>query len=91
VVDEGSTDATGYEIMDNRSAEKGSDWDFEILGKKLAALKEEDFDLDMVGFSDDEFNNMLEDLTPTDGGIKEKEIDEDLQVDNECPKCGYKW
>ena len=88
VVDEGSTDATGYEIMDNRSAEKGSDWDFEILGKKLAALKEEDFDLDMVGFSDDEFNNMLDELTP-EGEAEEDEAPE--AVADPVVKTGDLW
>lgn len=26
-----------------------------------------------------------------DGIVKEKEVDEDLETENECPKCRYKW
>ena len=88
VVDEGSTDATGYEIMDNRSAEKGSDWDFEMLGQQLSALKEEDFDLDMVGFSDDEFGELLDELTP-EGEVEEDEAPE--AVDDPVVKTGDLW
>ena len=87
VIDESSTDATGYEIMDNRSAET-SDWDFEILGKKLAALKEEDFDLDMVGFSDEEFGELLDELTP-EGEVEEDEAPE--AVDDPVVKTGDLW
>ena len=52
-------------------------WDFDFLAN---------FDIEFlksVGFEDFELNL---DFKP-----KEKEIDENLETKNECPKCGYKY
>ncbi len=47
-----------YRIMDNRSHED-SEWDDSLLALELADLKEEDFDLELTGFDDDELAEKL--------------------------------
>ncbi len=48
-------------IADNKIAENAG-WDEELLRAELAALQEMDFDLDLVGFSDAELDDLLGDL-----------------------------
>lgn len=42
--------------------------------------------IDEVGFDDNLFSGIIQ-----DENINEKEIDEDILIEHECPKCGYKW
>src|SRR5512134_3126740 len=42
-----------YRIMDNRSHED-SEWDDSLLALELGDLKDEDFDLELTGFADEE-------------------------------------
>lgn len=44
-----------------------------------------DFDLEMLGIKDFKL-----DLPPIEK-VGEKEVDENLATDQECPSCGYKW
>jgi len=57
-------------IADNKIAENAG-WDEELLRTELAALQELDFDLDLVGFSDDELDELLSDL---EGGEAEDDL-----------------
>ena len=41
-------------IADNQLAINGAGWDEEMLRIELAALQEEDFDVNLLGFEDDE-------------------------------------
>ena len=63
---ENLTDAQvkAYRIADNRLTELG-DWDSEILKVELETLKDEDFDLDLTGFSDLDLENILEENKET--------------------------
>jgi hypothetical protein len=45
-----------------------------------------DFDLDMLGIPEFKI-----DLDQNDIEIREKELDENIMTDKECPSCGYKW
>lgn len=45
-----------------------------------------DFDLEMLALPDFKI-----DLNEKDIEIKEKELDENIMTDKECPSCGYKW
>jgi DNA modification methylase len=47
-----------YLIADNKLA-LNADWDFEILKIELGELKDSDFDLELVGFSDSELSALL--------------------------------
>jgi len=65
------------EIMIRDNQENG-EWDFDILGS--------DFKIDNLlkwGFDEKDLNY--------ETNPKEKEIDENLETTNKCPKCGYEW
>jgi DNA modification methylase len=53
-----SAQIKAYRIMDNRSHDD-SEWDDSLLALELADLKEEDFDLELTGFDDDELAEKL--------------------------------
>ena len=86
--------ATAYAIADNRTAEL-AEWDDTALAEQLRSLQSEEFDLSNVGYTDDELNQMINNLgnqllmaeAPKDF----KSVDETIETDKECPKCGYKW
>ena len=61
------------------------------LNKNIAG----EFDLDILA-NDFELKDLLDwGFEEIDFGIdnnpKEKEVDENIETKNECPKCGYKW
>ena len=47
-----------YRIADNRTAEE-SEWDSELLKMEIKDLEAKDFKLDLLGFSEDQLNDML--------------------------------
>lgn len=53
-------------IADNRIAESAG-WDEQMLAAELAALRDEDFDLDVIGFTDLEIDQLFEGLGLDDG------------------------
>ena len=55
------SEAIAYAIADNRTAELAL-WDDDRLGETLKALQLEDFNLDDIGFSHDEFDQLIGDI-----------------------------
>ncbi len=55
------SEATAFAIADNRSAEL-AEWDGTALAEQLRSLQSEDFDLDAVGYDDDEIAGMIDGL-----------------------------
>jgi DNA modification methylase len=47
-----------YRIADNRTAEE-SEWDSELLKMEIKELEAKDFKLDLLGFNDEQLNNIL--------------------------------
>ena len=47
-----------YRIADNRTAEE-SEWDNELLKMEIKELEEQDFKLDLLGFNEDQLNDLL--------------------------------
>lgn len=84
--------ATAFGIADNRTAEL-AEWD-EKLGEVLSSLKQESFDLADIGFNEDDLARLTqsvageEEVAPPDDF---QEVDENIETEHECPKCGYKW
>jgi len=67
------------------------DWDFSQLSIVLSELKEADFDISITGFSDSEFDRLLQDLNIPE---TEKEYDESVADGVEmltCPHCGKEF
>jgi DNA modification methylase len=48
-----------YRLADNKTAEV-ADWDYELLVQEIAELQRADFDLDLVGFSPQELQDLLQ-------------------------------
>ena len=69
-----------YIIADNKLAENAG-WDEEILANELHDLKEENFDLDLIGFEDQELERLFTNLYESD----EKEEEENLPEVEEKP------
>ena len=74
-----------FRIMDNKTQDYVN-WDFEKLELEIDELKNLNFDIDLTGFTTTDLENINKYLK---GNIKE--IDENLETNNECPKCHYKW
>jgi len=72
------TDEGLYEFIN----EPGNEIEFEEIKDKLEF---NDIDLDYFDV------NYISDRVYSDGEIKEKEVDENIETKNECPKCHYRW
>ena len=87
-----------YIIADNRLGDTElAPWDWAMLQAEIDSLKEENFDYLLTGFTDDDLAAALESAHETlEGGESAapddfKEVDEDIETEHECPKCGYAW
>lgn len=80
-----------YVIADNKLALNAS-WDLNLLSEELEELKENDFDLSLIGFDDDELDGFFsdnEDIQENDyEDIELKEPKVKLHV---CPHCGCEF
>ncbi len=80
-----------YLIADNRLAENAG-WDDDLLTGQLKSLAEDDFDLSVLGFTEDELKNLAIDIN-----FEADELDDQAQLDETkpknvtCPKCGYEF
>jgi ParB-like chromosome segregation protein Spo0J len=80
-------DATAYAIADNRTAEL-AEWDDEALAAMLAQLQLEEFDIEEIGFSQEELDRLSPDFAPA--GIEDQgRLDEKAKV--KCPECGHEF
>lgn len=76
-----------YRLADNKTAE-ASEWDVELLPVELGELRDEGFDITLIGFSDKELAEHLGEFdTALDG---EALADEEPQTIT-CPKCGHEF
>jgi ParB-like chromosome segregation protein Spo0J len=80
-----------YVIADNRLA-LDAGWDDEMLRVEIADLQAMDFDLSLTGFDLGEVTAIIEAAddepeSPDDFA----EVDEDIETEHQCPKCGYQW
>ncbi len=69
------TQKKAYIIADNKLAENAS-WDEEILASELADLKDENFNLDLIGFEDQELEKIFANLYNQEDDGKTEEIPE---------------
>jgi|TARA_R110002020_G_scaffold6351_6_gene26737 ParB-like chromosome segregation protein Spo0J len=81
-------DKRAYVITDNQLTIV-SEWDTVRLQEELALLSDENYDLALTGFTDDELSAFLE---PTDLDFPEVDITDDEPEDPteiKCPSCGH--
>lgn len=81
------TDATAFAIADNRTGEL-AEWDAGVLGDTLKSLQDLDFDLDSIGFSQDDLDKMIAQPLPAEGLTDPDAVPE--QVETRC-KPGDLW
>lgn len=87
---EGLTEAQkkAYRIADNRLNEL-AEWDNELLSLELEALTEADFDIGLLGFSDDELDELLDESTGTEGNTDPDDVPE--VPENPVTELGDIW
>ena len=69
-----------YVIADNKLTENGG-WDSEALAQELTELINEDYDVDLTGFSGDEVGSLLDDLMRSEG---------EMPAENDIPEVPEK-
>lgn len=65
------------------------DWDRAKLKDLLEELDTGEFDVSLTGFGEQEIEDLMTEFHVEN--IDEKEVDENIETETECPKCGYKW
>lgn len=94
-----------YRIVDNRAGEFTT-WDSQLLLNQLQALEANDFDIEKIGFNQDDIQAMLDEMSvpaltftddPPDGiGNEDGDYTPGVftatrQFQNHCPRCGFDW
>ena len=82
------TQKKAYIIADNKLAENAG-WDEEILASELADLKNEDFNLDLIGFEDQELEKIFANLYEKENEQETEEIPEPQE--KPISKSGDVW
>ena len=73
----------------NRIAEVNLEWDADALTKILKDLDAED--LQNLALTDADLKAMDLDSTPPAAPGEFGEVNENIETEHQCPKCGYKW
>ena len=80
--------ARAYRLADNRTAENAK-WDVDLLPIELGELRDDGFDLKLVGFSDKELAEYLREF---DTDLGDGDADAEDPADTiRCPKCGHEF
>ncbi|MBV8061129.1 MAG: ParB N-terminal domain-containing protein [Alphaproteobacteria bacterium] len=72
-------------LADNR-IQLNAGWDFDLLTHELDALRDDGFDVSLLGFSAEELNDMIG--TPN---VAPADTPESASAMCKCPSCGYEW
>lgn len=84
------TQRRAYIIADNRLSETGGGWNDELLALDLADLRDEDFDLGLLGFDEDALAEMLAEDGGTGDGLTDPD-DSSAAPDNPITQPGDLW
>lgn len=79
----------GFALADNRTAELAR-WDFEVVAKVDILIRELGGSR-MPGWSMDELEVLRAQSEPVASPDDFPEVGEGLEVEHQCPKCGYQW
>ena len=95
-------DATARRILavDNAATRQSRD-EPDLLAALLQKILDEDESLSGTGYIDDDLSRLLDEVSaaPAAGGGSSlldppnefREVDETIEPDHTCPKCGYEW
>jgi len=85
------TQVKAYRLADNRVSEE-SDWDDELLSLELHELLEKNFQIDLLGFNEDEIEELNNNINFEAGSeIEQGKLDELEAKIVQCPDCGYSF
>jgi ParB-like chromosome segregation protein Spo0J len=84
-----------YVLADNKLA-LNAGWDEELLRLEVASLNLADFDLSLLGWSEDELAGMLDpkgidEPSKEYEGAQEYGEDEFSEFEHKCPRCGFEF
>jgi len=80
-----------YVIADNQLA-LNAGWDNNILAQELSELEKLNFDLDLIGFDNNEISGLMFEDKEHYPDSSAKEIDpDDYNMGHQCPKCGFEF
>jgi len=86
-----------YAIADNRTTDL-SEYDKDALAEIIAEINQTDQQLlEDLQYEDDEIEQLIDGMPYEDSpgnlndSTEESEIIENLESNNECPKCGFEW
>lgn len=83
--------AKAYALADNRTSTLGS-FDEAALASMVADVQAADPELlEAASFTEDDLNAMVDKLAGPSAPDAFPVVDEDLETDYCCPKCGYEW
>jgi len=90
-------------IADNKIA-LNAGWDFEQLSETISSLVDMEFDVDVLGFDEQEIDSILKDAPSILGNESEIEVRSHKRTSNQksnsekkgsitctCPECGHTW
>jgi hypothetical protein len=80
-IDLNSAEGREMALADNATAKANIDWDEDTI-QKIS----EDWDINAS-----DWGVLIEDNEDYGKGYKEKEIEEELETQHECPRCSFKW
>ena len=66
------------------------DWDRVKIKDLLLELDTGEYDITLTGWGEQEIEDLMTEFH-VEEEINEKEVDENMETENECPKCVYKW
>lgn len=83
-----ATQRRAYALADNKLA-LNAGWDEVLLAAELDDLLDDGFDLSVIGFAPAEINDLTG--TPNTGPADFPEVDENIETQHQCPRCGYEY
>ena len=95
------TQIKAFRLLANQSA-NWAEWDEDLLKLEIEDLKQEEFDIGLIGFDGDllqrldfgadAFGSWSDGSESGQGdGGDFKEYGDDIKTEHKCPKCGYEW
>ena len=81
---------TAYLIADNRIAEL-AERDNAVLKDLLQELDSGANDMDLTGYTEQALEELMTQTHQDEAPEDFKDVDENIDTEHECPKCGYRW
>lgn len=78
-----------YRLADNRTAQNAT-WDDELLKLELQELQEDDFDLDLTGFDENDLSRLIGLVEVPDFKEYDESVADDVAMIT-CPSCGHSF